>query len=220
MTRVVKDPDIRREELIDVAEELFLKNGYEETTVSEIVKKARVAQGTFYYYFESKDDILDAITDRYMHDAADMLGEQVQREGINALEKLINIFKGYALFSSTRKRLVDYIHDERNALLHLKMERKSHDVIVPLFAKIVEEGVTEGLFNTEYPYETALLMAGCWDTLFDTEHIFTKSAEEKKRSIKSGFYVMERILGVNPGSLAEPFLNMAALYLDTQDQQS
>lgn len=37
--RVTKDPEIRRKELMDVAEELFLENGYEETAVSDIVKK-------------------------------------------------------------------------------------------------------------------------------------------------------------------------------------
>jgi AcrR family transcriptional regulator len=60
--RVTKDPEIRRKELMDVAEELFLENGYEETAVSDIVKKAGVAQGTFYYYFKSKETKLDAIT--------------------------------------------------------------------------------------------------------------------------------------------------------------
>nr|WP_054858721.1 TetR family transcriptional regulator [Methanobacterium formicicum] len=39
--RVTKDPEIRRKELMDVAEELFLENGYEETAVSDIVKKSR-----------------------------------------------------------------------------------------------------------------------------------------------------------------------------------
>ena len=46
MIRVVKDPEERREQLLDVAEKLIIKKGYEHTTVSDIVKKAKVAQGT------------------------------------------------------------------------------------------------------------------------------------------------------------------------------
>ena len=65
MARIVKEPEIRHEELIDISEKLFLKNGYEQTAVSEIVKEANVAQGTFYYYFKSKDDVLNAIIERY-----------------------------------------------------------------------------------------------------------------------------------------------------------
>ncbi|UCF09236.1 MAG: helix-turn-helix transcriptional regulator, partial [Thermoplasmata archaeon] len=63
--RVVKEPEERREELMDVAEKLIIKKGFEKTTVSDIVKKAKVAQGTFYYYFESKDDVLNAIINRF-----------------------------------------------------------------------------------------------------------------------------------------------------------
>ena len=48
MTCTVKDPETRRSELINAAEELFLANGYEETAVSDIVRKIGVAQGTFY----------------------------------------------------------------------------------------------------------------------------------------------------------------------------
>jgi AcrR family transcriptional regulator len=51
--RVTKDPEIRRKELMDAAEKLFLEHGYEETAVSDIVKKTGVAQGTFYYYFKN-----------------------------------------------------------------------------------------------------------------------------------------------------------------------
>ena len=46
MTRIIKNPEIRRNELIDIAEELFLKHSYAQTTVSDIVKKVGVAQGT------------------------------------------------------------------------------------------------------------------------------------------------------------------------------
>ncbi|EGO64125.1 TetR/AcrR family transcriptional regulator [Acetonema longum] len=65
MARVTKDPQERTNELIDAAEELFLTNGYDKTSVSDIVKKIGVAQGTFYYYFQTKEEILDAIAVRY-----------------------------------------------------------------------------------------------------------------------------------------------------------
>ena len=64
--RITKKPDERRQELIDIAEQLFIKKGYEQTAVSDIVKKAKVAQGTFYYYFKTKEEILDSIIGRYI----------------------------------------------------------------------------------------------------------------------------------------------------------
>ncbi len=212
MTRITKDPDVRREELIDIAEELFLKNGYEETPVSEIVEKAQVAQGTFYYYFKSKDEVLDAVCIRYLDEFAHVIKEQIKRNDINAVEKLVNVFKNGAQFNLNRKKLMGYVHEEKNALFHLKMERKSYPLIAPLFAKIIERGVKEGLFNVKYPLEAALAMMGSWDTLFDVERFFTMTPEEKKRKVEAAFNVLERIVGVNQGMLAEPFLTMEGVY--------
>ncbi len=59
------DSEQRREEFIDVAEKLFKKNGVVETTVNAIVKELDVAKGLFYYYFKSKDDVIEAISKKY-----------------------------------------------------------------------------------------------------------------------------------------------------------
>jgi AcrR family transcriptional regulator len=210
--RVVKDPNIRREELVDIAEELFLENGYEETPVSDIVKKAQVAQGTFYYYFESKDEILDAIVDRYLNEFVRDAGEQVKRDDISAVEKMISFFKTGSRFSVGRKKLVNYLHEEKNALLHLKIEQKGSALIVPLLTDVIEQGAREGLFKTKYPRETALLILGCQDSLFDIEHFSEKTAEEKKRTVEAAFNIIERVLGVEQGSLVKEFLHMVGMY--------
>ncbi|MGO2303633.1 MAG: TetR/AcrR family transcriptional regulator [Providencia sp.] len=56
----------RLDELMNSAEKLFLSKGFVNTTVSEIVLSADVAKGTFYHYFQSKNDIMDALRTRYM----------------------------------------------------------------------------------------------------------------------------------------------------------
>lgn len=57
MSRTVKPPEIRKQELIDVANRLFLKNGYNATTIRDILKEVNGAPGMFYYYFASKYEI-------------------------------------------------------------------------------------------------------------------------------------------------------------------
>ena len=61
ITRIRKEPDVRRTELIDAALELFSSVGYEKTTVTDIVKKVGVAKGTFFYYFPTKEAVLETI---------------------------------------------------------------------------------------------------------------------------------------------------------------
>ena len=55
----------RRNEFVDAAEKLFRENGIVDTTISSIVKEMNVAKGLFYYYFKSKDDVIDAISEKY-----------------------------------------------------------------------------------------------------------------------------------------------------------
>ncbi|GAB1438387.1 TetR/AcrR family transcriptional regulator [Providencia sp.] len=61
-----KPAEERLDELMNAAEKLFLSKGFINTTVSEIVLSADVAKGTFYHYFQSKNDIMEALRTRYM----------------------------------------------------------------------------------------------------------------------------------------------------------
>lgn len=59
----------RREQLIlDAAVRVIARQGYEQTSVSEIIDEARVARGTFYLYFKSKKNIFSALLDRFLTD--------------------------------------------------------------------------------------------------------------------------------------------------------
>lgn len=57
-SREGEDRRARRRQLIGAARHLFLAKGYAQTSVSAIVREAGVAQGTFYLYFKSKQDLL------------------------------------------------------------------------------------------------------------------------------------------------------------------
>ncbi|MFK0161083.1 TetR/AcrR family transcriptional regulator [Rhizobium sp. NPDC090279] len=61
-----KPPEVRREELMDAAQRLFLEKGFGATSVAEIVDAADVAKGTFYLYFQTKDDVLAALKVRFV----------------------------------------------------------------------------------------------------------------------------------------------------------
>ncbi len=66
MPRNIKNPVERRNEFIAVAEELFLENGFENTSIDDIVIRMNVAKGLFYHYFDSKDELLTAIAERLL----------------------------------------------------------------------------------------------------------------------------------------------------------
>ena len=57
MKRISKAPEVRRQELLDTAMELFAQKGYEETSMGDIARAAGVAQGLCYRYFDSKQKL-------------------------------------------------------------------------------------------------------------------------------------------------------------------
>ena len=56
----------KRERILEVAEELFLTNSIENTSVNQITRQAHVAKGTFYLYFEDKDELVFEIVNRFV----------------------------------------------------------------------------------------------------------------------------------------------------------
>ena len=58
--RTVKNAEERKNEILDAAEVLFAKKGFEETSTGDILEMVGIARGTLYYHFRSKEEILDS----------------------------------------------------------------------------------------------------------------------------------------------------------------
>ena len=64
--RISKKPEERKNEILDNAEKLFGTKGYSKTTINDILLAVGIAKGTFYYYFKSKEEVMDAIVMRFI----------------------------------------------------------------------------------------------------------------------------------------------------------
>ena len=63
--RVTKEPEVRKQEILDTALKLFGENGYEKTSITDIAKAIGVAQGLCYRYFPSKEALFDSAIEQY-----------------------------------------------------------------------------------------------------------------------------------------------------------
>lgn len=154
VARPKQDPEIMRAKILDVAEELFSKKGYDETAVSDIVSEMGVAQGTFYYYFPSKEDCLDGMVGRILENDYRRIEEEIERTDVHAPAKLLMAYD-IRIQRRVEHRVMDYLHLEENAKLFYKIARKRFTDFLPLFTRLVEEGVAEGHFSTDHPEATA-----------------------------------------------------------------
>lgn len=75
-----------REKIIDAAWNLFLKQGYEKTTINQIIETSKTSRGAFYHHFHGKEDILFCVAVFFDQDYADWL--QTVAPEANTLDKL------------------------------------------------------------------------------------------------------------------------------------
>ena len=200
MIRTVKDPKIRRTEILKAAEELFCSQGYVNTTVEAIIQKVGVAKGTFYYYFKSKEDILDALVDDMVDKRCKEYKKIADNPEMAALEKMRHILRGQDSLSD-KNDLTEKLHQPGNRELHERVNIEVIRRIAPILAQVIEQGKRESVFDVEHSLETIqFLLAGSQFLL--ESGLFKWSQEEQMTRIQSMRSIIERSLGAEPGSFS------------------
>jgi AcrR family transcriptional regulator len=210
--RISKDYDERKAEILDAAQELFFTLGYEQTSVNAIIEKVGVAKGTFYYYFKSKEELLDCLAERISEQALSAIMDLVDNPDMNAIEKFNSIFARVGAVKTANRKtviaLMSVLYRDENIQLRHKMSKGSLDAVVPYLAEVVVQGVSEGLFDTEFPYEsTRLVMMLSANLTEDISEILLKPdlSEQDFDLIEKTYrvceFAIERILGAKKGSI-------------------
>lgn len=181
MTRIVKAPDVRRQELIGIALKQFLDNGYEKTSIRSILKEADGEIGMFYHYFESKNEIYEAALEHYNEKYIAKMTELINAPGLGFHEKLNQIFtllpgslSEYSLMHSEK------VNPDIMTILHGRTLLK----MVPLFEKLIREGLDEHIMNTPVPNIHLLsqfILFGISAIIHDSE---VRTMEEKYSHIR------------------------------------
>lgn len=201
MSRITKAPDERRNEIIDVAEELFLTNGFEETSVSDIVGKIGVAQGLFYYYFKSKDEVFDAVAERLIDLLLIDLEVISQDNTSNSPAKIQSFFSTLYSLINNKKVIVNRFHQNSYEAMHQRLTAKLVEKLTPVFAIIIREGMNEGLFLLEEPDETAEILLHGLEYYLNRLMKANLGTTELGKKMRSATSVLERALGAAKGSL-------------------
>jgi AcrR family transcriptional regulator len=194
-----KSPVQRKVEFITVAEALFLEKGFENTSVDDIVNRLGVAKGLFYYYFDSKEDLLVAITGRILDEVQSTISSAMERKEATAMENFRALIPSNLCINARSKMLMTYFRQERNQAFHHLMEERAGQFLVPAIEKIVRQGIEEGVFHTDYPHEAAIaLMAVLHSLRQDVSGPDTRERATWLTSVSQE--IAERILAANPGT--------------------
>lgn len=191
--RVTKDPEVRQQELIAAAKHLFLTQGYENTSIDDIVRQLNVAKGLFYYYFPKKETILAAIADEFV--------EEVNFELSTILKSEVQDFKGiiwriltfYLNTIRTNEKLLN-IGTSNGTVVSLYVKQKLEEKIIVEFTELL--AVFSGQIKLQYPaYTIKILVRGLGDLYLEgVTDVFVMLT------------IIEEILGLTTGELTNGYL--------------
>ena len=211
MARILKNYHERKDEFLDTAQQLFFTQGYDQTSVDAIIRKIGLSKGTFYYYFKSKEDLLDQLTCKMGEKILEEVKKIADRKDLDAIDKLN---EAYAVTRSVKleniellKVLIKVLYNDRNLFFRYKIFLKFTELITPEFTKIIRQGVNEKLFNTPYPEEAARLIfeiANTFSGQIPTLIIDLDENPENLKKVEREFKVyenaIERIIGAKEGT--------------------
>ncbi len=201
MVRILKNPDDRKAEILDAAWQLFNTKGFEATSVNDILQKVGIAKGTFYYYFKSKDEVLDNVIERGINEQAAVLEVITENQSLNALEKIKKILVADKELHVKNAEVLNYLHKKENIVMHQKSLVLTIQKLSPILAEVIHQGIKENLFKTNYPQAVVELILAGMSFLLDPS-IFSWSKEEYLIRVKALADVLETSLRADQGSFA------------------
>ncbi|KMY32730.1 TetR/AcrR family transcriptional regulator [Lysinibacillus xylanilyticus] len=190
----------RRNEILDAADELFGQKGFDGTSTNDILEKVGIARGTLYYHFKSKEDIMDALIERYNTQILGSAKEIASNKNIPVHERIVRVVMALNISGGNGKEIIDHIHKPQNALMHQKIQKVIINGLPPILTEIIREGIEQGLFSTPYPYECMEMIVAYTNTVFDDDMV-DLTDEERAARIPAFIFNVERLLGVESGSL-------------------
>ncbi len=142
----------RRHEIFHAAVHLFLKQGFQETSMWQIAKAAGIGKSTLYDYFPTKDDILVFTVEDEIIEALEH-AKEIASQNINAEKKLRQIMRMQMGFLEENKQLLLKLSFESQRLKAESQERiqEKRHVYQDLVRGIIEEGIRNGEFRKINP---------------------------------------------------------------------
>ncbi|WP_019553257.1 TetR/AcrR family transcriptional regulator [Propionispira raffinosivorans] len=150
MARTPQDPEIRINEILDVAQKCFINMGYRKTTISGVAKEMGVAKGMLYYYFKSKEELLEVLLKRHSDLFLSEIKQMIDSESIMPSEKIGRMFEIviYGVFYQDGE-LLSILYDEKNLYIKEKVTSYCGNSFMNMGKKVIAEGKKKKEFFVE-----------------------------------------------------------------------
>ncbi|MDF2987216.1 MAG: transcriptional regulator TetR family [Eubacterium sp.] len=202
----IKDGEERRKEILLTARKLFVQKGYDQTSINDILKIVDIAKGTFYYYFSSKEEVLQAIIMDIVYEGATRAEHILQDTSIPLLNRIVMAVMAQAPEFEGAHKLAEEMHKVDNAKLEQQYRKTMLKKMTSVLEGAVKEAQEQDIIHTDFPKECIESMLLMGHMMFDCDTFMWK-AEEYPVKVKAFLCNAERMFGAKEGEF-QAFMEM------------
>lgn len=188
----------KREQILDALQELLKEQDIKNISVSDIAQRAGIAKGSIYYYFESKDAIIDALVERTYKTPLETAKAMVKQTELSPYQRMSTIFQACQKSSKEFLQSRRYMQEEalsqsvqEQAYLHHKYLKYLITELKPFLSEIIKQEIDKGLCIFDYPEELAEIVLIVLTIKLDNS-IVPSSPEEIERCIRALILLLEK----------------------------
>ena len=111
--RISKEPEVRRQEILDTAMSVFMEKGYEAATMRDIAAAMHVVPGLCYRYFESKQMLYDTAIEQYVKDITHPMIERL-KEKDDSLDGFLDKMEQLFIQTDGKEKYHHFFHKKEN----------------------------------------------------------------------------------------------------------
>lgn len=182
----------RKQELLKIAYNMFLMKGYDNTSIDDIINEAKIAKGTYYYYFESKEETLEEVINMMINDEVTS-AKEILKMPISIPEKLVRIITSLRP-KKNEQEIQNTLNKKDNIVMHEKINNRIIEEAVPLLEQVVMEGIENKIFNCTHIKERLKMLLIMSNELFDND-------EPNMNQVEFFIDTAEKMLGAKEGTL-------------------
>ena len=183
----------KKDMILDAMQRLMNQTSAQSISVSDVAKEAGIGKGSIYYYFKSKEEILEAVIERSYSAAIEKAKNLLDATDMGALTKMEVIFR--TCRELLRQETNNFFELQQSALLHQQYIRIMVRNLRPILADIIRQGNREGSMHCKSPEEVSEIVLIILTIKLD-------SREHTKKTLDVFTYMLETSFHIEKGKLA------------------
>ena len=226
----MKKGDERRNKILETAEKLFYRKGYEATSIQDILDDLKMSKGGFYHHFESKLQLLDALCQKQMQENGELMRAAVEENRGDAIAQMNALYERCTLWQEGQEEFMFLVLKTAYLGGSVQLRDSLRQTMLadarPLMKEIIHDGIEQQKFFTRFPDDIGELLLQLFANLND--EIAMLLAKDEKGGCIPGIlnllmtyrHAAQMLTGAPYGSLVLCELNRFKTVMETLIQQT